>query len=242
MSDFPVSESSAALDTEPAVPSREPGSLGKRVVDTFFSPIALFRRLGPNAPFADVLVISAVLTAVLVLLMPRDLMVAQLEAALRNQPQGGPTPDVDTMVMIGRILGVVSQLVLGPLIALGVAGVCTLLFGMLMGGGARFRQHLAVVSHAGLVTPLGLAVTMAFMLLGDNPTAQLSLALLVPGLEAESFAFRLLNGMTVFMLWWVALIGVGASAVNRRVSPYTGVGVVFAAYLAIAVLVAAAGG
>lgn len=238
MSDFPISES-PVVENPQAVPEVEAGPLGKRIVDTFFSPIALFRRFGPRAPWVDVLVISIVLTAVLALLVPREILVAQIEAAMSRQQQaGGPAPSMDTMVMIGRVTGVVGQLVMGPLIALAVAGLAMLLFGVLMGGGASFRQHLAVVAHAGLVTPLGVAVTLLFVVLGNNPTAQLSLALLVPGLEADTFAFRLLNALNVFYLWWAALIGVGAAAVNRRVSTATGVGVVFALYLAIAVLIA----
>lgn len=237
MSDLPISES--VLAETPAPAAQAPGSLGRRIVDTFFSPISLFRRFGAGAPWVDVLVITVVAMVALVLLMPRDLLLAQMEAAMRNQPPGAPTPSEDTLVMMGRGFGAVSQLVLGPVSALAVAGIATLLFGRLMGGGGTFRQHLAVVSHAGLVTPVGFAVTLAFMVLGSNPTAQLSLALLVPGLEAESFAFRVLNGLTVFILWWAALVGVGASAVNRRGSPAAGVGVAFAVCLAVTVLVAA---
>ncbi|HEX6036735.1 YIP1 family protein [Longimicrobium sp.] len=239
MSDFPISESPSVHEPH-AAPAREPGPLGRRIVDTFFSPIALFQRFGTHAPWIDVLLISVVLTAALALLMPRDLLVAQIQEAMRQQPQGsGPTPSMDTMVMFGRIGAVVSQLVMVPIVSLAVAGLCTLLFGVMMGGGATYRQHLAVVSHAGLVMPLGFAVTLLFMVLGSNPTAQLSLALLVPGLEAETFAFRVLNALGVFTLWQLALVGVGAASVNRRVSPWTGVGVVFALYLAIVVLFAA---
>ena len=226
MSDVPVSEPSAVVEPQPAaVAAQEPGSLGRRVVDTFFSPIALFERFGPRAPWVDVLVISIVLTAALALLVPRELLVAQIQEAMRRQPQtGGPMPSMDTMVMRGRVGGVVSQLVLVPLLSLAMAGILTLFFGVLLAGGGTFRQHLAVVSHSALIVPLAFGVTLLFMVLGSNPGAQLSLALLVPGLQAETFAFRVLNALGVFTLWQLALVGVGASAVNRRVSPWTGVG------------------
>jgi hypothetical protein len=222
----------------------DPGSLPRRIVDTYFSPIALFSRFGARPPWVGVLVISAVLTGLLMLLMPRDLIVAQIQDAMRSRPQpaGAPAPDMDTMVMFGRVGGVISQVVAQPVAALLAAGLCTLVFGMLMDGGGTFRRHLAVASHAALVTPLGFAITLFFMAQSGDPTTQLSLALLVPGLETESFAFRVLNALGVFTLWWLALIGVGAAAVNRRVSPFKGTAVVLGIYLAVVVAIAAVRG
>jgi hypothetical protein len=212
----------------------DPGSLPRRILDTYLSPIALFSRFGTRPPWVDVLMVSAVLTALLTLLIPRELLEQQMREAMaqRPPPAGAPAPDVETMVTFGRVFAAAGQVVMHPLAALLAAGLCTLVFGMLMGGGGTFRRHLAVVSHAALVTPLGFAITLFFIIQSGNVTTQLSLALLVPGLEAESFAFRVLNAHGVFTLWWLALIGVGASVVNRGVSALTGVAVVFGINLA----------
>lgn len=222
----------------------DPGSLPKRILDTYFSPIALFSRFGARPPWVDVLLISAVLTGALTLLIPRELMEQQIRDAMARQPQpaGAPAPSMDTMVTFGRIFGAAGQVVMQPIAALAAAGLCTLIFGMGMGGGGTFRRHLAVVSHAALVTPLGFAITLFFIIQSNDATTQLSLALLVPGLEADSFAFRVLNALGVFTLWWLALIGVGAATVNRRVSPLKGVSVVLGIYLAAVVAIAAVRG
>jgi hypothetical protein len=232
MSDISVTGQPAAENAQQA---QDPGSFPKRIVDTLFSPVALFQRFHTRAPWADVLILSTVLMAALMMLLPRDLMEAQIRESMRGtpMPDGAAAPSMDTMVMMGRIGGVVGQLVAGPLLTLLLAGVCTLVFGKLMGGGGSFRKHLAVISHAGLVTPLGFAITLFFMIQSGNPTTQLSPALLVPGLEEESFAFRLLNALGVFMLWWLALIAAGAYAVNRRVSPAAASAVVLGVYLAV---------
>jgi Yip1 domain len=213
----------------------EPGSLPKRIIDTYFSPIALFRRFADRAPWVDVLLISAVLTGLLTLLVPHDLLVAQIEESMRQRPQpaGAPAPDPETMAAFGRVFGVVGQLVMQPLMALLAAGIATLIFGMLMDGGGRYRQHLAVASHAALVMPLSVAVTLFFMIQAGDAGTRLSLAVLAPGLAEESFVFRVLSIIDVFTLWWLALIGVGAAAVNRRVSSAAALSVVYALYLAI---------
>jgi len=219
----------------------EPGSLFRRILDTYFSPLALFGRFGARPPWLDVLLLSAVVTGALTLLMPRELMETAIQNSMTRsgQPAGAPAPSMDTMVMFGRVAGVLGQLVMQPLGALLAAGIGTLVFGKAMGGGGTFRRHLSVVSHAALVTPLGFAVTLFFMIQNGDPQTQLSLALLVPGLEAESFAFRVLNPLGVFTLWWLALIGLGASAINRRLSPGKGVAIVFGIYLVLVVLFAA---
>lgn len=232
MSDISITDPSVALEAQEP---QDPGSFPKRVVDTFFSPVALFRRFHTRAPWADVLIVSSVLLAVLVVLTPREIFEAQIREAMsqRPAPPGAPAPSMDTMVAMGRIFGAASQLVAGPLMALLIAGICTLVFGRMMRGGGSVRQHLAVVSHASLVSALGFAVTLFFMVQSGNPRTQLSLALLVPGLEAESFAFGILNAMSVFVIWNLGLVAAGASAVNRRVSAVTASAVVFGIYLAV---------
>jgi hypothetical protein len=182
-----------------------------------------------------VLLVAAVLTGASTLLLPRDLMVAEIEEALRQGPQpaaGAPVPSMDTMVVFGRISTLLAPVVTMPLMALVVAGLCTLVFGRLMDGGGGFRPHLAVASHAMLILLLGTVVTILFVILSGDANTRLSLAVLVPGLEAESLAGRVLKGLEVFNLWFVILVGVGAAAVNRRVSNATALAVVLGVYLA----------
>jgi hypothetical protein len=230
--------------TEEKQPEPDAGSLPKRILDTSLAPIALFNRFGTRPPWLGVLLIATVSTAVLAMLIPRELMEAGVREGLaRNPPPAGtPAPSMETMVMIGRVITSVSQLIFQPLLALLTAGICTLVFGMLMGGGGSFRRHLAVASHASLIAPLGFVVTLFFMIQSGDATTQLSLALLAPGLETDSFAYRVLNPLNVFTLWQLALVGVGAAAVNRRVSNLKGVSVVMGIFLLFVVAIAAVRG
>lgn len=241
MSDFAPTTGPHATDTQP---TQDPGSFPRRLLDTLFSPVVLFRRFNTRAPWVDALVVGTVLMAALAMLIPRELVEAQIREAMSRQatPPGAPTPSMETMVTMGRVFGVAGQVVGGPAITLLLAALCTGIFGKLMDGGGSFRKHLAVASHAGLVTPLGFAITLFFAVQSGNPGTQLSLALLVPGLEAESFAFRVLNALSIFVLWWLALLAAGVSAVNHRVSPAKAAAVVFGIYLAGVVAFAAVRG
>jgi hypothetical protein len=67
------------------------------------------------------------------------------------------------------------------------------------------------------VGAVGTVITVGLMAASGDMQTQLSLALLVPGLERETFAFRFLNAMNVFTLWQVALYAVGAAVMNRRI-------------------------
>lgn len=239
MSDFaPSTGQPYPADEQPA---QDPGSFPRRLVDTLFSPVALFQRFNARAPWVDALIVGTVLTTALAMLMPRELIEAQIREAMSRgpAPAGAPAPSMDAMVTIGRIGGLVSSLVGVPVITLLLAALCTGIFGKLMDGGGSFRKHLAVASHAGLVTPLGFAITLFFAVQSGNPATQLSPALLVPGLEAESFAFRVLNALSVFTLWWLGLLVAGVSAVNHRVSTAKAAAVIVGIYLAGVVAIAA---
>lgn len=242
MSDF-APTTGHPYDTD-AQPAPDPGSFPKRFIDTLFSPVALFQRFNTRAPWVDALIVSTVLMAALMMLIPRDLLVAQIRDAMSRQqaPAGAPAPNMDMMVQMGRIFGVAGQVVGGPLMALLLAGLCTGIFGKLMDGEGSFRKHLAVVSHAGLVLPLGFAITLFFAVQSGDLTTQLSPALLVPGLEADSFAFRVLNALSVFNVWWLALVAAGVASVNRRISPAKAGIVTFGIYLVVIIVIAAVRG
>src|SRR3712207_1122488 len=96
-------------NAETAAPEPHAGSFPKRVVDTFFSPIALFRRFGARPPWVDVMALSVVLGLVAFALVPQDVWVATMEDAMRQRGQQLP-PGADPASMAGmqRIFGMIG--------------------------------------------------------------------------------------------------------------------------------------
>jgi hypothetical protein len=223
----------AAVPAEPA----GPGPLPRRVVDTFFSPGELFSRFGPDAPWGATLLIATLLSAAAFLLIPTELVVEQARERMAAQP-GAAGADPAAMAGFLRAVMIGGNLVAVPLMTILVAGVLVLVFRVFMDGEAGYRQYLAVASHVAIVGAVGTAVTVPLMVATGNLQHQLSLALLAPMLETDTFAFRFLNGMNVFVLWQVALYAVAAGVMNREVATGKAAAVLFAVYAAIVAAIA----
>jgi hypothetical protein len=223
----------AALHSEPAA-TAGPGSLGKRTIDTFFAPGELFSRFGATPPWVDVLLISAVAATLAMALIPMEVhlnfardAIAQMEPAQR----GAMKPE--TMANIGRYTTPIGVFVGTFLSAFVLAGVLKLVFGVMMKGEATFAQYRAVAAHAALISALGAIVTLPVWIATGDMTTQLSAGLLAPELP-KGMLSTLLNSLNVFYIWWLAVIAVGVSVVNRGISVVTAGAVLFGIYFAIA--------
>lgn len=139
--------------------------------------------------------------------------------------------DSESMAKWGRLSGAVF----GPLgMLLGVfltAGILALVFRVIMSGEAGFRQYLGVAGHASLITALGTVVMVPLWIATGDMQTRLSLALLTPFLEPTNFLHRVLQGIDVFGLWWIAVLALGVSVLNRKFSGGTAAAIVFGVYL-----------
>ncbi len=227
--------SHAAPEIAQSAPER---SLPRRILDTFIAPGELFASFGERPPWLGVLAISTLVMVGVIALLPIELFVAQMREAMRSRPDAPPM-DVEAMGGFARASGIAgagfAQLV-GTVMA---AGVLTLIFRMLMGGAGSFRTHLAVASHASLIPALGALLTLPLQLARADLDTQLSLSLLAPWLDSDGFAYKLLQGLNVFTLWYLALLALGAAVVGRRTSWGTAAATLFGIYLVILVATAA---
>lgn len=222
----------AAFRSEPAA-STSPGSLGKRIIDTFVSPGELFSRFGATPPWVDVLLISAVAATLAMALIPMEVhlnfareAISQMEPAQR----GAMKPE--TMANIGRYTTPIGVFVGTFLSAFVLAGVLKLVFGVMMKGEATFAQYRAVAAHAALISALGALVTLPLWILTDDMTTQISAGVLAPDLP-KGMLSTLLGSLNVFYIWWLAVIAVGVSVVNRGISAVKAGAVLFGIYFAI---------
>ena len=224
----------------PAAPEPNAGSFPKRVVDTFFSPIALFQRFGARPPWVDVMIVSVVLGIVAFALIPSDVWVATMEEAMRQQGQELP-PGADPASMAGmqRIFGMVAA-VLMPWIFLAIqAGLMVLIFSVVLGGKATFRQYVGVVAHASLIGAVGQLAALPIIIRQGVMSQGITLGALVGGMDHDAFLYQFLNAWNVFMIWQLVVLGLGASALNRRIGAGTAIGVLLGVYAVIAAVIAA---
>lgn len=231
-----MSSIEAHAPAHPEAEAAHPGSLGRRILDTFVSPGALFSRLGPTPPWLDVLMVAAVVTTVAMVLIPSEVWLASSREALNNitDPKAREAMNPETMARFSRISAPVGAFIGTFVTAFILAGLLKLVFGVMMGGDATFAQYRGVVAHAALISALGMAVTLPIWIVTGDMTTQLSAALLVPDLP-KGVVRSLLQALAVFNIWWLAVVALGVAAVNRnKVSTGTAAGVIFGIFFAIA--------
>ncbi len=225
---------------EAAAPAPEPhaGSFPRRVLDTFFSPVALFQRFGARPPWLDVTILSIVLGLAMFTLVPHEVWVNTMEKAMAANPRQAQGMDVDSMIRIQRIGGRVMAPVMTFVFLAAFAGLMVLIYSVVMGGRATFRQYLGVAAHTMLVGAAGQLITLPLIIQKGVMMQGISLGALAGGMDPESFVYQFLNAMNVFLIWQTVLLGVGAAALNRRMSYGAAVGVALGIYAVIAAAIA----
>lgn len=227
-------------DALPMTQEQNPGSFPRRVVDTFFSPIALFQRFGERPPWWDVMLLSVAIGLLAFALIPQEVWVNTMEEAMRQRGQELP-PGADPASMAGmqRVFGMIGGAIMPWVFMAAQAGLMVLIFTAVMGGRATFRQYVGVVSHASLVGAVGQLAALPIILQKGVMTQGITLGALAGGMDPESFVYQFLNAWNVFVVWQVVLLGLGAAALNRRIGSGGAVGVLLAIYAVIAAIVAA---
>jgi hypothetical protein len=126
-----------------------------------------------------------------------------------------------------------------PLVTVALAGIVFATLTAGLGGGATFRQVLAVVTHAGAVRIVRDVFVLPLNFVRESLASATTLAVFFPMLDEGSFLARLLGTLDVFVLWGAALLAVGLSVLYQRPARRVFAGLL-AAYAALAVLVASA--
>jgi hypothetical protein len=155
---------------------------------------------------------------------------------MRQRGQEVP-PGMESMAGIQRIGGMIGAIAGQWLVLAVVAGAMVLLFGAILGGSATFRQYVGVVAHAGLVGAVG-SIAVLPVILQRGVMTGINLGALAGGMDPDGFVHRFLSVWDVFLVWQVVLLGLGASALNRRIGAGTAVGVLLGLYAVAAAAIA----
>lgn len=212
--DRPVGEGSAA----PPVRNGPPAATGllARIRDVFVAP----GRLGDglrNAPrWFVVTLLGAVLVAVGIALIPADIWEAlareQLLSSGRPIPEGAGASG-STVKIIAAAGAFLSWFVITAI----SAGLYVLLFGFVLGDEVRYRQSIAAVGHAGLITAVGGLLVAPIRIARRDPQVTLSVGTFVEGLLDPGFVLYFLQGLDLFAMWgWVVTAVIFSRFDDRR--------------------------
>lgn len=171
------------------------------------------------------------------LLIPVDLWNEMFrEQAIRA---GRPAPPANLASSpVVRISGSIVTLVMPALMVALAAGVTTTVFAFFLGDEGRYRQHLAVVAHAFLVPVASAVLLVPLKLVLRDPQATINLSVFAVGFDEESYAFRALRMLDLFVLWGWWLVAIGMTRLDRRRGLGSAVGVTLGLAVGMAMLFA----
>lgn len=136
----------------------------------------------------------------------------------------------------GAAYAVVTSLVSGPLLALGLSAVLTGAVGGAVGGGATFTQVLAIVSHASVILALRQVVAAPAVFARETLAIPLTLSMFFTLDQGSPFS-RFAGIVDLFVIWWIAVLAVGMSVLYRLPAPRLAV-VFIGIYILLAILLA----
>ena len=131
-----------------------------------------------------------------------------------------------------------SIFIFGIVVSLVIAGILWAIFNAAMGGDATYKQILAVLIHAGVISALGQLFTGPINYFRGAVTSATSLGALLPMLDDQSFIGKLAGMLDIFVVWWLLVIAIGLGVLYRRKTQPIAI-TLFGIYAVIIVAIAA---
>jgi hypothetical protein len=221
-------------------------SFPARVIGILTSPGATFERIVAHPTWLAPLLLTCIVVGganffFLRTEVGREAMLEQQVSTMQSFGQQVNDAQYEAMKRQGAyapIIQFVSILVLSPIIVLIVTGILHGVFSGILGGGAKFKQTLAVVTHAGIVNVVQALFSTPLNYARGSMSSATNLSVFFPFLPEGSFFANFLGTIDLFVLWWLLVLSIGLSVLFRRKtgSIMMGLGAV---YLVIALAIAA---
>jgi hypothetical protein len=204
-------------------------SLPARIAQVFFSPGALFTSLRENPVWLGALITLAVISLAANILIPEELIRQLVMEQLGEDPE---QTQIEAAMRMAGIFRYIGPVVFTPVLAVVLAALVLLIWNLILGGEASFKQAMSLTTHVLFIPTLGGILTIPLMMAADDATVSLSLHLLLPGLDDESYLYRLLKGVNLFSLWASVVLGIGVSRLYPKISFGSAAGVLLVLYVA----------
>ncbi len=191
-------------------------ALHRRLLRVFVSPGEVFDALARRPAWVGALLLGAALVTVGTLVLPEELFLEMMreQVEARGDAVEG-VPSAETMALIARVSGGIFAAIGWTLMMALWAGASTLVFGLLLGDEGRFVHYFSVTCHAFLIAAVGALLLAPLKIAAGDITLTLSVGTFFEGFLEGGYAARLLNGLDLFGLWALLVLGVGISRLDR---------------------------
>jgi hypothetical protein len=220
-------------------------NLVARLVGVVFSPGDTFRGIAAHPRWLGAMaaIVAIIAGANFVLLSTEIGQQALLDQQIRSAESWGRTltdeqqDRMERMLPMMRYITLASTVILAPVITFALAGVLYAVFNAGLGGDARYRQVLAVLTHAGAISAVGALFITPLNYARESLSGATNLGVFLPFLDEGSLPARFLGMIDLFLIWWVIVIGIGLAVLYRRRAGAI-VSSLLATYLVIAAAIA----
>jgi hypothetical protein len=223
-----------------------PKGLAARIVGVIFSPGETYQSIVAHPRVLGVLVVATIVTAAALFVFlstevgqnaTLDQQMRVMESFRINLPDQF-YDQMEARAPMARYYAAGSILFFGPLVSAVVAGIILLIFTVVLGGEATFKQAFAVVAHAEVLNALQQLFILPLNYVRETMASATTLAVFLPMLNQTSFFARFLGWIDLFRIWWLVSLAIGAAVLYKRKSgpiAWTLIG----AYVVFALVVAA---
>lgn len=215
--------------TNPSAPPPRERGLLSRAIGILTSPTDVYRSIVASPRPAGILFLCCL---VIGLATGLPLLTDQGRAAMIEMQLGEasrwssepPPPEarqaMEQMAPYMAPVTVVTTFIFAPVGVIVFSGLLWLLFNVIMGGTADFKQVMGVVSHGQVIPALGAALAAPIQYAqGVTSTAgPFHLGALAAGLAPQHPVARLLGMLTFFGLWQTVVTAIGLAVLYRRSS------------------------
>ena len=228
-----MSNPSDAGSMAPGEDAPEVPSFPARVGQTFFSPGTLTTALAARPAWGAALALGAILVFLQSVLIPAEVWELMFRETLVQRGQEMPEGMAGGGAAIMRISAIVAGPIMYTLMTFLMAGVATLIFSFVLGDDGKYRQYLAMITHALLIPSFVGLLLVPLKIMQQNPQLTLNLATFFPFVP-EGYLLNVLTMLELSQFWAWFVVALGARAIDGRRS----VGSAFAVLVGLSVVLA----
>jgi hypothetical protein len=185
-----------------------------RLMDAIVSPGRMARTVADNPKWLGAMLVSAVLLALSVGLLPYELVEEmQRRAAIQA---GRPVPNIpENAQTIIRIFTIVGPLVAFIVMSFIISAITMFVFAFVLGDEGKYTQYLAVGVHAAVIPGLVGLLLIPMRIAASDMQLTINVGTFLPFLP-DGFWHNFFRAMDVSQIWSSLVTAAGIHAIDRR--------------------------
>lgn len=215
---------------------------GGKLINIFTNPTKTFQELDQRPTWIMPMLIVVLLVIISTQISFPIIMDAQLDR-LRSNPNITPEQLSTFETQFGenvktqRIITLVSQIIVTPIVFFALAGIFYLLGTVMLGGDTTYKKVLSVVAWSDCISIIGVVVTTGLIIAKGSLDISLSPALLLSADAIGTKFHTFLSKLDFFTIWFLAVFATGFGYIYKfsTAKAYTAVGVLWAIWIALSV-------